>query len=47
MRILLSGTNPVIQEILAKYPQLKEYLGFLNTPRTRMSFATISDMRLP
>lgn len=47
MRLLANGQQCVIDDILDRYPNYSEYLGWLQTPRTRLSFDRLKASGLP
>ena len=47
MRIYLASGTSVVPGILEQYPQYTGLLGWLNTPRSAMSFDTLQKTRLP
>ena len=47
MRILMSAEQYVVDDILDQYPNFTEFLGWLPTPRTRLSFDRIAALGLP
>ena len=47
MRIYLASGTHEVPKILDKYPQYAQFLGWLNTPRSAMSFDTLQKTRLP
>ena len=47
MRIYLASDSANVSEILEEYPHLEQYLGWLNSPRSAMSFDTLKKSGLP
>lgn len=47
MRIYLASGTREVPKILEKHPHYKPFLGWLNTPRSAMSFDTLQKTRLP